>query len=74
MNPKVLEFIIVTTSVIGSYLIAEVNITLQTLGFVLFFIANVAGIWLFITKKMGMMVLQNIIFLILTSKALWLRM
>ena len=74
MNPKYLELIIVATSIIGSFLIAEVEMFKQTLGFILFFVANVTGIMLFLKKKMGMMVFQNVIFLILTSKALWLRM
>jgi len=74
MNPRVLEIIIVVTSLVGSFLIAEVDVMLQTLGFTLFFIANISGVALFLMKKVGMLVFQNVIFLLLTSKALWLRM
>jgi uncharacterized membrane protein YhhN len=70
---NIIEFIIVLSSIIGSFFVANIETEKQIIGFCSFLLANVFGIIYFKIREMNIMVVQNIIFLILSLEGICVR-
>lgn len=71
---NIFEFFIFTLSVTGSFLVVSLSPANQFTGFCLWIIANTLAIVFFIYHKMYIMMLQFVVYLLISVKAVIMRL
>jgi len=68
---RLIEILIFVLSVTGNYFVTQTGMSHQSIGFSIWLIANVIGIFFFCHKKLYIIGLQFFVFSIFSSIGIW---